>query len=117
MGTSDPESVKSVTLKGHLRVDLCGFLFVCFSSFVCAHFYDKENELVRKRGSGRERMTGEFREPPPAGRRLLLVEASGPDSPLLVSTAVFFPATTKQKLVFAFSKAKEKHQKHLTFPY
>ena len=106
-----------MTLKGHLRVDLCGFLFVCFSSFVCAPFYDKENELVRKRGSGRERMTGEFKEPPPAGRRLLLVEASGPDSPLLVSTAVFFPATTKQKLVFAFSKAKEKHQKHLTFPY
>ena len=58
LGTSDPESVKSVTRKGHLCVDLYGFLFVRFSSFVCAHFSDKESELVRKRGRGRERVRG-----------------------------------------------------------
>ena len=90
LGTSDPESVKSVTLKGHLCVDLYGFLFVCFSSFVCAHFSDKENELVRKRGRGRERVTGVYKEPLPRDAGCCSWRRPGPDSPLLLSTAVFF---------------------------
>ena len=59
LGTTDPKNLKSVKLfKGNLCIDLCSFLFVCFSSFICVHFPDKENELMRKHGSSIERMTG-----------------------------------------------------------
>lgn len=89
LGTSDPESVKSVTRKGHLCVDLYGFLFVRFSSFVCAHFSDKESELVRKRGRGRERVRG-CTKTLPRDAGCCPWRRPGPDSPLLLGTAVFF---------------------------